>query len=465
MTKNLSKKGGEIYTPANIVSLMLDFCNYNGLSIYKKHIIDNSCGKGAFLEQIVQRYCSLPLNPSELQNNLETYIHGIEINENSRNECIDNLNRIVENFGLENVKWDIKLGNALTFNEYDRKMDYVVGNPPYVRIHNLKDDNAAYDILRKYEFAKKGSSDLYLAFYELGLRMLKPSGSLCYISPSAWLQNASGLSFRHYINNTHHLSKVIDFGSEQIFDNAQTYVMIAYFQGNNDKINYYEYNKNKSLKPIGNIKYEDIFINDKMYFISSFNNIKEISNCENGNILVKNGFATLSDEVFIDNVPDNTDMVIPIYKSSKGIWKKCLFPYDNKGNGLTIDIIKEKYPIAYEYIQKNEEKLKKRSYDKNSMNAWWLIGRRQGINDVNKNKVSINNVIKNVDSIKTEEIPAGTQVYSGYYIMGLDIENVDRLVKTVDFIQYVKSLKKYKSGGYFTFSPKDLQKFLNWKCK
>lgn len=34
--------------------------------------------------------------------------------------------------------------------------------------------------------------------------------------------------------------------------------------------------------------------------------------------------------------------------------------------------------------------------------------------------------------------------------------------KTEEFLNYVKALKKYKSGGYYTFSSKDLENYLNW---
>lgn len=41
--------------------------------------------------------------------------------------------------------------------------------------------------------------DLYYAFYEYGIKMLKPNGILLYISPNSFTKNASGIKMREYI--------------------------------------------------------------------------------------------------------------------------------------------------------------------------------------------------------------------------------------------------------------------------
>jgi len=52
---------------------------------------------------------------------------------------------------------------VLDFNE---KMDFVVGNPPYINIHNLK--HVDY---KSFSFTQKGMIDLYLIF--LAVRKIK----------------------------------------------------------------------------------------------------------------------------------------------------------------------------------------------------------------------------------------------------------------------------------------------------
>lgn len=56
--QNFVKHSGQVFTPAFLVKNILDICHYTGTDILQKHIIDNSCGDGAFLCEIVERYCS-----------------------------------------------------------------------------------------------------------------------------------------------------------------------------------------------------------------------------------------------------------------------------------------------------------------------------------------------------------------------------------------------------------------------
>ena len=44
----------QIFTPTDIVTKMLDLANYRG-NLFGKKVLENSCGDGKFLSQIVQR--------------------------------------------------------------------------------------------------------------------------------------------------------------------------------------------------------------------------------------------------------------------------------------------------------------------------------------------------------------------------------------------------------------------------
>ena len=75
-----------------------------------------------------------------LKNELQTYIHGIELDEIAYKNCIYNLNETVKQYQIKNVQWDIINEDALKIKKYDNKIDYVIGNPPYVIVHNLKNN-------------------------------------------------------------------------------------------------------------------------------------------------------------------------------------------------------------------------------------------------------------------------------------------------------------------------------------
>lgn len=53
----------------------------------------------------------------------------------------------------------------------------MLGNPPYVRVHNLGE---SFDEIKTYACAQNGMTDLFIVFYELGIRMLNATGVLGY---------------------------------------------------------------------------------------------------------------------------------------------------------------------------------------------------------------------------------------------------------------------------------------------
>ena len=74
----------QIFTPYWVVNMMLNKIGYiPSADIHDKHIIDNSCGDGAFLAEIVDRYIKhgildRNISKNELKKGLEKYIHGID---------------------------------------------------------------------------------------------------------------------------------------------------------------------------------------------------------------------------------------------------------------------------------------------------------------------------------------------------------------------------------------------------
>ena len=103
--------------------------------------------------------------------------------------------------------------------------------------------------------------------------------------------------------------------------------------------------------------------------------------------------------------------------------------------------------------------MSKRSLDKGTL--WFGFGRSQGINDVAKERIGINALLRDVSDIKTEIIKPGRGIYSGLYILTtIPSETIIRYIKSDEFVKYISLLGKYKSGGYYTFSSKDIKKFL-----
>ncbi len=451
------KQIGQIFTPDFLVNEILDTADYCGATIVGKHVIDNSCGAGAFLCEIVRRYIK-HCDQQVIKQHLETYIHGIEIDQNAYNQCLENLNNIAAEYGLQNVDWDIKNADTLTIDDYNGRMDFVIGNPPYVRVHNLEN----YDAVKKFKFAEGGMTDLYLVFFEIGFNMLSPGGKLCYITPSSWINSVAGGVLRKYISCHHNLVKLIDLGHFQAFD-ATTYTMISLFEKDvrHNVFNYQKYGDSHSER----LTIEETIIGNTMY-LSDRKTLKELREIFTANhkkcVQVKNGFATLADSVFIgDNFPFKK-FLIPTIKASTGKWHMAFFPYDKNGKPQPKERIFEDDAIA-NYLQNHKKHLLKGKTETENPD-WYLYGRTQALKDVWSQKYTVNTILKDVKSIKINAVPAGSGVYSGLYILtSVSMDVLTQIICNQDFINYISVLKKYKSGGYYTFNSKELEAYLNYK--
>lgn len=382
-----------------------------------------------------------------IKNHLQTYIHGIEIDENLYQNCIQNLQNLTKNIGK--ISWDITLGDAFLIEKFNNKMDFVVGNPPYVRI-------AKNNLLKNYNFSKSAMGDIYLAFFEIGLKMLNKNGILGYITPSSYFQSLSAKNMRKFFIEQNLLYKIVDLKYFKPFE-AATYTAITILKNSQKQTEIFDYDT-KNLKPIFKTKLsqKDFFINDKFYF--SNQNFKEILQAKPTKICVKNGFATLADSFFIGDF--ETKFSIKIIKASTQKIQKCIFPYDKNGNLINYEILIQD-EILKNYYKKYEEKLKNRSLE--NKNFWWGFGRSQAVKDVYKDKICINSLIKSTKDLKISFAKAGVGVYGGLYILNASLKSVENALKSGEFIEFIEFLGKYKNGGYYTFSSKDLNKFLDYK--
>lgn len=457
------RKDGQVFTPVETVELMLDKINYIGDKISKNYIIDNSCGDGAFLNVIVKRYIESFTgdNKDVLRKELETYIHGIEIESSAYNKCIANLDKIAKEYNLENVKWAVVNDDTIDLMElYQDKFDFVVGNPPYIRTKDMMND---MDKIKDFEYIGKGMTDMYLVFYEIGIRMMNNKGKMIYINPSSLINSKAGEDLREYIIKNKLLEEIINFEHHKIFTGRSTYTAIFVLSKEN-KLNKFIYNLYDSLKDsvdeVRDIPYSEISSNDR-WILSRKNNesITEILNDTSEITKVRNGFATLADKIFISK-DYNFSGTIDVIKSTTGEKLKAIYPYNNKGQPISFKEYSENHPEAAKVLLENKNKLLKRSIK--DPEEWYLFGRTQAINKVMVNKIAISTLFKPGVAMRITRAPSGTGVYGGLFIeTPLSFEEVRRALASERFSDFAESLGRYKSGGYYVLVTKELQSFLN----
>lgn len=117
--------------------------------------------------------------------------------------------------GMEAFDFEIYFSEVM-----DRKrsggFDVVIGNPPYVRHEGIKEFKPALKA-RGYE-CFTGTADLYVYFFERGVKLLRPGGTLAYISSNSFLNSGFGENLRRYLSTNTRIRQLIDFAETKVFE-------------------------------------------------------------------------------------------------------------------------------------------------------------------------------------------------------------------------------------------------------
>ncbi|WP_049971004.1 Eco57I restriction-modification methylase domain-containing protein [Haladaptatus cibarius] len=113
--------------------------------------------------------------------------------------------------------------------------DYVVGNPPYVRIQNLPDEQKAM-LDELYEESTTGNYDIFCPFYQRGLEWLtEGSGRLGFITPNQFMVTDYGEGIRNVMRNEANIEEVYDFRDSGVFEDATNYPAIVILEDEEDE--------------------------------------------------------------------------------------------------------------------------------------------------------------------------------------------------------------------------------------
>lgn len=350
---------GQVFTPDWIVKEILDLIWYNNKSILDKYILEPSSWDWAFLHEIVDRYIKISLESwfsnDLIISNIEKYIYGFELDKIEYEKSIITLDKLVESklWKTKKVNWNIFNWNTLLlYKDYISFFDFVVWNPPYIRIHNLDIDTRK--IIKNNFIFSEGVIDIYLSFYEIWLKVLNDNWKLGYITPNSYLHNTSYKLFRKYLKDNKLIDTLIDFKSNKIFKWFSTYTSITILNKMNRKTKFiYKELIDNTLRTVNEIKYSDLEINDWTFankndsefleelFKNSCNFIKDFFD-------VQYWFATLRDKIYISKIEDYKDNLVYFNWKiiEKDILKKIVKWSTYKWNQSELDYIIFPYELV-----------------------------------------------------------------------------------------------------------------------
>jgi hypothetical protein len=224
-------------------------------------VLDPACGSGAFLveafdqlhalyEDAVERLVDLRGQRSLFDPDrtiLHDNLYGVDLNEEAVEIArlsiwIKTAQRGKE---LADLDRNIRVGNSVvsdptvaprafawreTFPEVFEQggFDVVIGNPPYVRAEML---TAIKPYLEEHYGAFHGGADLYVYFYELGLRLLRPGGLLSYVVTNKWLKAGYAEPLRKLFLEKAWVRSVVDMGhARKVFPDADVMPSVIVIQ-------------------------------------------------------------------------------------------------------------------------------------------------------------------------------------------------------------------------------------------
>lgn len=450
------KETGCVYTPPDIVNEVLDAAGYIPTrDLQSMTVLEPSCGNGAFLVEISSRLVeSIRLHSpfrdidslyGEIDAALSRNIMAIEIDGDALDEAKGRvLSMLEERYSYHPMDADSLFGSWHTGDaiEYLRtdvtRYDFVVGNPPYVRIHNVVDIGG----LREIPWCSNGMTDMFYAFYYLGLNHLNGDGTLAYIAPSVWMASKYGKAMRDDLIAGGNVKAVIDHGDDQLFDGISAYVATTVLTAKrNESIEYSSPSAEKLT-----VQQDEAWIGGKLMPIADGEMRKAFREIADGNICdssisVRTGFQTGNDALFLDEAGRFPDALkIDVVKSSTGTTGRMFFPYDADMKLLPLEAVNRacldegKQPID---TMKPQMSGRSGIADGN----WWGFARTQAISSVPLDKVALPSLFKPDSPVKAVGAPAGTGVYGmGYYVTGMDIDEIRSAFSSRLFAEYAASV-------------------------
>lgn len=188
--KTKRKKYGQFFTNETTAKFMASLFSFD-LSKRKIEILDAGAGTGILAAAVIQKLYELGYMG-------DIYVTCYETDELAMPLLEENMALCNK---LHNVFYTIKRENYLTsqnfststLNNDDYKYDYIIGNPPYMKI--AKD---AVEALAMPEVCY-GAPNLYFLFWAMGVHNLKKEQELVYIIPRSWTSGAYFRKFREYL--------------------------------------------------------------------------------------------------------------------------------------------------------------------------------------------------------------------------------------------------------------------------
>ena len=483
-------------------------------------ILDPACGSGAFLNAALQflmaehklidemeaKVAGSAIVFQDVENSiLEHNLYGVDINEESVEiaQLALWLRTARPNRKLNSLNENIKCGNSLisdpaiagdkAFNWQEQfpmvfekgGFDVVIGNPPYVRVQNLKQSEVDH-YFNSYD-TPSGKLDISILFFERGYSLINEKGLLSFISTSQWMQTDYGKNIRLFLSDGK-LNRILDFGSLPVFEDADTYPAIfSLSKTKNNSISYARV-KSKDDLTIEKLRicqfkdYECESFSSKAWQFSDFDLIHSLIKKNIKFKLLKDiapsfiGDLTGKDEAFVlkkidaESLGLENDILYPYAYRGEEVSSYCMvspqsvviYPYHQSGELFEEEFFKNNYPNAYNYLLPMKEELMMRQDSRKNYateSNWYRHLRAGKFSYIFPKKI----LLKGIGTHLQAGLLDGRSIFNGANVPAIvlpDSNSIDKvllcLLNSKLITYYLTCICPKKLSGYYRFNSSNI---------
>ena len=457
----------KIFTPDSYVTEFLDIAGYNR-KLLGKSVLENSCGDGNILREIVRRYIDDSMKQGftleEIHDGLETDICGVELEQEHVNQCRKNLDREAEAFGIYGVNWNIICGNYLQI-QLNREFFYVLGNPPYIVYRDIEKDERKY-LRSHFKSCGEGKFDYYYAFIEKSIHDLEENGCMAYIVPSSIYKNVFAKQLREEIRPF--LTGIYDYTSQNKFPGTTISSTILCIKKQiSVDFCYRDMEQGREIRLCKELQGEKwIFANTLAKGQIRFGDWFQVSNtvatlCNDAFLLEdykrENGYYVLPNGDCIE------EEVVKLAVSRKRRCEACaiIFPYTYEARNLrryTEEEFREKFPCTVKHLERFRERLENRASDKNA--AWFEYGRSQALQKMQYRKAVLPSIL--TKHIQVTIAAEGVIPCAGFIITERSertLEEAKAVLESQGFYNYLRQIGIFTTGKSRRLTVKDIENY------
>ena len=304
------------------------------------------------------------------------------------------------------AKEDLELRKADFLKERTNgeRFDLLVANPPYVRHHHIdgeKKKELQKEVMQSTGIKISGLAGLYCYFLILSEKWLADGALSCWLIPSEFLDVNYGKAIKQYLLECVDLLCVHKFKADDVqFDDALVSSTIIFFRKGKPSEKEIEFScgedvnvpsrkmKIERKRLTASCKWSNLFVEDTTNYSSN-------DDCKLGNFFtVKRGIATGDNSFFVMNMDTiekyhiPSKFLKPVLPSPRYL-KEDIISSDNDGNvaltqkqylfscNLPEDVLKEKYPSVWEYIQEGVKRGVNKGYICSHRPLWYFCEDRK----------------------------------------------------------------------------------------